>query len=479
MAVLDEVGGFGSVHGRGRHIAHEVGLQCPVLRRQRIGVGGVGIVEAVAGAAVVGQEVGHGVRADDLQRDVAVVSGSDRRHRELRCGIAEIVQRRVADAEHALAETACAGDRVVPCEVELGAVHTGRRERRKRRFHDRPTLLQSLARDAIAIGAEHRVGFDRVGVGVVHRAQADGVVVTLAEHDGGMDDQRAVGVVCGLHVQLGPQRDALAGRSVDDDHRRSVVQRAVEVGPRRELRRFGGDAGHVCKQRAVRAEPVTAVPLGQVHRHTLGIGSGRIDRHRDPNGRVCALVADGVSVTGKGQQARTDVQRVATDRARVEHRVDRGHGLGVRIAQLGQCGVGSRSRLVRHCRRGVGRIRHWWFGGGRVCRCRRDARRRRGVGRPLVATAPGCRHAHRNHQRNRAPTPSEPHHRFPPHDFDLDDHCATGVTRHRGVEQTYSSAGSDPHHVYRKATARHVTSPIPLHRVHLLCARHPCRVRER
>jgi hypothetical protein len=48
-----------------------------------------------------------------------------------------------------------------------------------------------------------------------------------------------------LGIELGPQGDALAGVGVDEHHRRVVGERGVEVGPLRQVRGLGVEAGHM------------------------------------------------------------------------------------------------------------------------------------------------------------------------------------------------------------------------------------------
>ena len=74
----------------------------------------------------------------------------------------------------------------------------------------------------------------------------------------------AVGVIVGVGVELSPQRHPFAGVGIDEHDGRIVGKRGADVGPLRQVRRSRVDAGHVCQQRGVRAEPVVAVPLGEV-----------------------------------------------------------------------------------------------------------------------------------------------------------------------------------------------------------------------
>ena len=190
-----------------------------------VGWSALAVREAVARPTVAGEEVRHDDGADDLAGDQTVVVGcvDHLRHRVLGRRIAEQVERLVADVQHALAEVAGAGDGEVPRQVQLVPLDAGAGQRAERVLHGVASRLELVGEaDAIAVGEEHRPGFERVARGIAEVAQADDEPVALREDDERVDDEQAIGVDRSAGIELGPQRDSLAGIDVDE-HDRAVV----------------------------------------------------------------------------------------------------------------------------------------------------------------------------------------------------------------------------------------------------------------
>ena len=107
---------------------------------------------------------------------------------------------------------------------------------------------------------QERVGrLDRGAGGVDEIAQADHDSVAFGVVRGRSQEQAAAGIVGGVRVELGPVRPEVAAGRVDDHAGRVGLERAGDVGDRRQPGRGRVDAGNEHERSAPGGEPVVAV----------------------------------------------------------------------------------------------------------------------------------------------------------------------------------------------------------------------------
>jgi hypothetical protein len=278
---------------------------------------------------------GDGHVARDLAGDPRVVAGAvvgdlevgDRRRRALDLAIVEVRVSQlgegvVADGEHAVAEVLAAGDGEVPGEIEVGAFDPGPLQVGEDRLHvASPALDRGLLGDqAVAVDPERVGRFDRRAARVLQVAEGDDVAVPLDEVLRGPDDQRDVLGVARrafgrVRVELRPDRPALVGGRVDDDHGlvRVGIAGDVTLGDEAAVRegRRPIEARDLDDDRRAGAEAVVAVVLRRLHRE-----AGDVPRHRqrvevDPAPRGAGRVRAGEAVVGEGVETLGAVEEVA------------------------------------------------------------------------------------------------------------------------------------------------------------------------
>ena len=188
---------------------------------------------------------------------------------------------------------------------------------------------------AIAVRGEHWRGLENRTVSADEVAQTHHVGVAFGERYGGMDGEQLVGFAVGLAVGFGPQRHARTGARVDEDHRGSGGERCFEVGPRREVRCLRVEPRHMREDGCVGAEPVVAVPLGNVDGDAAHVGGSRPCGERHALAGVGGGVVHHEGVARVGQQTVAHVERITARGHARELRLDGRHLSGV------GCGGGS------------------------------------------------------------------------------------------------------------------------------------------
>ena len=233
--------------------------------------------------------------------------------------VAELGERVVADVQHALGERLLAGDGEVPGGVERAPTADLR-------------LLQRAVqprRHLAVLGAE-----DLRAARGAQVAQHDDVAVALGEVLGRVDLQQALRGLRGVGVELGPDRPALAGLGVDDEHGRvglGVARDVAEPDRVRALQRRGGlQSRDLGEDDRARREAVEALVLARIDVDTLVVLGHlrRLEReHAAGRGRAAAR---GVRVAGEGQQGGGGGGAGRSgDRERRDHdgaHADQGHG---------------------------------------------------------------------------------------------------------------------------------------------------------
>ena len=296
-----------------RHRAHEVRLLRAVALRQAVAAV---VVEDASRLPFARQVARHRHRAADDARGAALARAGDG---ELGRRVAELREAVVADVQQALGQRARARDGEVPREVEVVARDAGLLEVRERALHRLAAPLDRGVRrlQVVAEGAEHQRRLDRGAAGVDQPAQCDHVTVALAQRDRRMDLERlTVRGVCRVRVELGPRDDALAGVGVEQHEAGVGVERARDVGDRRQVRRRDVDAGDQQGDLRARAEAVVAVPLARVDVHAARIRRHGLAHERDAPSVVGRGVLARQSVAGERQQALVRIENLAALRIR-------------------------------------------------------------------------------------------------------------------------------------------------------------------
>ena len=123
--------------------------------------------------------------------------------------------------QNAFGDIAGTGYGEVPGQVELVSAHACVVQRTEQIFHLRAACFDGFVAGfgVVAVGAKHFGGFQKVAVTVAQVAQGNNVALAALELAHGANDERLLGRVVGVGVELTENQVLLTGAGAYDHYR--------------------------------------------------------------------------------------------------------------------------------------------------------------------------------------------------------------------------------------------------------------------